>query len=100
MSSLTTALVTYEEFSKLPDPTDAKRYELHDGEVVLVPPARAIHLVLQMRILKLLRFAEEFGCEVVMEFPYKPALQVPVLVCRCGDRIVCHSGRDGRMDGL
>ena len=40
MSKIGTALTTWEEFLELPDSDEngELRYELHDGEVVLVPP--------------------------------------------------------------
>jgi Uma2 family endonuclease len=76
MSSLAAALVSWEEFVNLPDPEpeEGKRYELHDGEVVLVPPARPVHLALQARILDLLWPLREDGLTVHQEYPYKPAL--------------------------
>lgn len=48
MSSLAQSLVTWEEFLRLPErPEGGKRYELQDGEVVVVPPARPLHIKLQ-----------------------------------------------------
>ncbi|MBC8006715.1 MAG: Uma2 family endonuclease [Prolixibacteraceae bacterium] len=73
MTGLAAALISYDDFVKLQDPENGKRYELHDGEVVLVPPARPVHLVLQMRLLEMLRVVEDRGFGVVMEFPYRPA---------------------------
>ena len=55
MSSLTHSLVTWAEFLRLPErPETGQRYELHDGEVVLMPPARPLHIKLQKRIERLL----------------------------------------------
>jgi Uma2 family endonuclease len=69
------ALVSWEEFQLLPErPENGKRYELHDGEVVIVPPARPLHLRVRMRLPRLLRFVEECGFVVVQEYPYRPAL--------------------------
>jgi Uma2 family endonuclease len=73
MSSLATALVTFDDFVNLPDPDNARRYELHDGEVVLVPPARPIHVATQMTVVDLLRAVEQFGFIVSNEYPYRPA---------------------------
>ena len=53
-------------------PATGERYELHDGEVVLAPPARPIHIKLQKRIEQLLEtLAGERGV-VTLEFPYRP----------------------------
>lgn len=73
MSTLAQSLITWEDFVRLPErPEAAKRYELHDGEVVLVPPARPLHIKLQKRIESLLEdLAAERGV-VTTEFPYRP----------------------------
>jgi len=73
MSSLAQSFVTWAEFLRLPErPEAGKRYELHDGEVVLVPPARPLHIKLQKRIERLLEsLAGERGV-VATEFPYRP----------------------------
>ena len=73
MSSLAQSLVTWEEFLRLPErPEDGKRYELQDGEVVVVPPARPLHIKIQKRIEHLLEIAAgELGV-VTIEFPYRP----------------------------
>src|SRR3954451_23852032 len=76
MSGVLTVLTTYEEFARLPDPAAGYRYELHNGEVVLVPPPKPRHKMAQLKILKLLRFLEDFGYEISEEFPYKPAPQL------------------------
>ena len=77
MSSLAHSLVTWTEFLRLPErPETGQRYELHDGEVVIMPPARPIHIKLQKRIEKLLEeLAGERGA-VVTEFPYRPVLNL------------------------
>ncbi len=73
MSSLAHSPVTWAEFLLLPErPQNSKRYELHDGEVVLVPPARPIHIKLQKRLERLLEaLAGELGV-VTLGFPYRP----------------------------
>jgi Uma2 family endonuclease len=77
MSSLAHSLVSWLEFLRLPErPEAAKRYELHDGEVVLVPPARPLHIKSQKRIERLLEaVAGELGV-VAVEFPYRPMVNL------------------------
>ena len=74
MSSRAHSLVTWPEFLQLPErPDTGQRHELHDGEVVLVPPARPLHIKLQKGIERLLEtLAGERGV-VTIEFPYRPA---------------------------
>lgn len=74
MSSHAHSPVTWADFLRLPErPETGKRHELHDGEVVLVPPARPLHIKLQKRIEHLLEsLAAERGV-VTIEFPYRPA---------------------------
>src|SRR5579862_2072561 len=77
MSSLAQSLVTWANFMQLAErPEAGKRYELHDGEVVIVPPARPLHIKLQKRIERLLEaLASERGVVigvVTIEFPYRP----------------------------
>jgi len=72
MSSLA-QFVTWAEFLRLPErPEAGKRYELHDGEVVLVPPARPLHIKLQKRIERLLESLAGDRGVVATEFPYRP----------------------------
>jgi Uma2 family endonuclease len=73
MSSLANSLVTWKDFVQLPErPETGKRYELHDGEVILVPPARPLHIKLQKHIERILEtIAGERGV-VTIEFPYRP----------------------------
>src|SRR4029078_240676 len=74
LGGLVMTLVTWPEFLRLPERSDTgQRHELHDGEVVLVPPARPLHIKLQKRIEHLLEtLAGERGV-VTIEFPYRPA---------------------------
>src|SRR5580704_4102545 len=73
MSSLAQSLVTWEEFLRLPErPETAKRYELQDGEVIVVSPARPLHIKLQKRIERLLETAAGSRGVVTTEFPYRP----------------------------
>jgi len=73
MSSLAQSFVTWAEFLRLPErPETGKRYELHDGEVVLVPPARPLHIKIQKRIERLIEAAAGDRGVVTIEFPYRP----------------------------
>lgn len=56
MATAATALVTFAEFEKLPDPLGS-RLELHNGEVVNVPPPIHGHKVLQRIIRRALESA-------------------------------------------
>ena len=77
MSSLAHSLVTWPEFLRLPErPEGAKRYELHDGEVKVVPPARPLHIKLQKRIEGLLEVLARNRGVVTIEFPYRPVINL------------------------
>jgi Uma2 family endonuclease len=74
MSSRAQSLVTWPDFLRLPErPETGKRHELHDGEIVLVPPARPLHIKLQKRIEHLLEMLSGERGVVTIEFPYRPA---------------------------
>jgi hypothetical protein len=65
--------VTWEEFLHLPErPESGKRYELQDGEVILVPPAQPLHIKLQKRIERLMEAAAGDRGVIATEFPYRP----------------------------
>lgn len=73
MSSLAQSLVTWAEFLGLPErPEGGQRYELQDGEVVVVPPARPLHIKLQKRLERLLETVAGDHGVVTIEFPYRP----------------------------
>ena len=77
MSTLARPLVTWEDFLRLPDrPETGKRYELQDGEIIIVPPARPLHIKLQKRIERLLETAASDRGVVTTEFPYRPVLNL------------------------
>jgi len=75
MSTLGTALVTWQEFLELPDAPEGSRYELHDGEVVavLMPTATPLHVYIQGLLLEWLTTAAEGRGRGMAEFPYRPA---------------------------
>jgi Uma2 family endonuclease len=73
MSGIAQPFVTWAEFLRLPErPEAGKRYELHDGEVVVAPPARPLHIKLQKRIERLLELLAGDRGVVATEFPYRP----------------------------
>ena len=77
MTSLTHPLVTWTEFLRLPErPPEGQRYELHDGEVVVVPPPRPLHKKLQKRIERLLEALAGDRGVVTTEFPYRPVVNL------------------------
>jgi Uma2 family endonuclease len=63
--------MTFAEFEKLPDP-DGGRFELRNGEVVLVAPPKHRHHLIQRRLLRLLQNAAGSADEVSFEFGYRP----------------------------
>jgi Uma2 family endonuclease len=73
MSTVGTVLTTWEEFLQLPDEEDAYHVELHDGEVVKVPPPRAIHVFIQNLPVHWMTSAAAGKGEAMAEFPYRPA---------------------------
>ena len=66
---------SWKEFSALDSPPDGFRYELHDGEVVLVPPAKPRHARAQEKLLRLL--FDHLRNEGIIrdELPYRPAAE-------------------------
>jgi len=59
---------TYEDYAALPD--DGKRYEVHTGELVMVPAPGSDHQVVLMRLLRVLdRHVEAHGLGLVLPAP-------------------------------
>jgi Uma2 family endonuclease len=74
MSSVVHPVVSWEAFLELPEPSNTgNHYELHDGEIIEVPPPRIRHMKLQKRIERLLEATAGQGGVVKEEFPYRPA---------------------------
>ena len=72
MATISTALTTWEEFVELPDPEDGSRYELHDGEVVVVPPVKPIHLNIQSLLTEWLLAEARGRGRAFSEYGYRP----------------------------
>jgi len=91
--SVQTGSVTVEEFLKLKDPKEG-HYELHHGEVVLVPPPKWGHVRVQQRVQKLLERLIGHGGVVTVEMPFRPASEHEVWVADVG---FARSERDERV---
>jgi Uma2 family endonuclease len=77
MGDVAQSLVTWAEFNRLPRrPETGQRYELHDGEVGITPPARPLYIKLQKRIERLLETLAGDRGVVTLEFPYRPGLNL------------------------
>jgi Uma2 family endonuclease len=71
MANTQTRLLTFAEFEQLPDPPEG-RFELHDGELVLVPPPNPTHFFTQQKLRKLLQRAAGEAGEAYTEAPFRP----------------------------
>jgi Uma2 family endonuclease len=78
-----TGLMTVEEFLKLKEPK-AGRYELHHGEVVLVPPPKWGHQNFQERVRILLERLMGASGVVMVAIPFRPAAEYEVWVADVG----------------
>jgi Uma2 family endonuclease len=78
-----TALLTVEEFLRLPEPKSG-HYELHHGEVVLVPPPKWGHTRIQARIETVFRRLLGDNGIVAAEMPFQPSPEYEVWVADVG----------------
>jgi Uma2 family endonuclease len=78
-----TGLMTVEEFLKLKDPKEG-RYELHHGEVVLVPPTKWGHQRIQDLLQMMLKRLVGHKGIVRMEMAFRPAADYEVWVADVG----------------
>src|ERR1017187_1573992 len=73
MSTVGAALTTWKEFLQLPDHEDGTHYELHNGELFVVPPPQPIHVYIQSLLVEWLTTAAQGRGRAHAEFPYRPA---------------------------
>jgi Uma2 family endonuclease len=75
-----TTFLTVAEFETIADPREG-RYELHHGELVLVPPPKKLHARVQKNIFnRLLRELDPNRYEVYVEVAFRPAPEYEVWV--------------------
>jgi Uma2 family endonuclease len=74
MGTAGTTLTTWEEFVRLEDEEEnGTHLELHDGEVVVLPPARPFHLFREVFLAQWLTASARGRGMGVQECPYRPA---------------------------
>jgi Uma2 family endonuclease len=73
MTAVGAAITTWEEFLQLRDEEEGVHYELHDGEVVMVPPAIPVHIFIQALLTQWLTDNAGGRGRAMAEFPYRPA---------------------------
>ena len=52
--AVSSALLNVEDFCRLPEASGGVRQELHDGELIELPPVKKLHTRLQKRLVTLL----------------------------------------------
>ena len=73
MSNVGAALTSWEEFLQLADAENGIHHELHNGEVVVVPPPKPTHIYIQSLLVEWLTSAAQGRGRAISEFPYRPA---------------------------
>lgn len=81
--SVSTTLITVEEYSQLPKPKGG-HYELHHGELKLMTAPKWGHTQIQKRLERLLEQAVGNAGLVMMEMPFRPAAEYEVWVTDVG----------------
>jgi Uma2 family endonuclease len=84
-----TDLLTFAEFAKMPDPP-VGYYELHHGQLVLMPPRKKSHVKVQQALLDLLSPHARGRGFLTVEFPFRPA---PEYECWTADVAFVSSAR-------
>lgn len=75
--STSTELLTVADYLKLPEPKEG-HLELHHGEVVIVPPPKWRHQILQDRLVALLKALLSTWGTVLSEMAFRPAPEYEV----------------------
>ncbi len=71
--AILTGMLSVAEFARLPQPEGGVRQELHHGELLELPPVKILHLMLQMRLVSLVRTLCDLSVYgVTTEFPFRP----------------------------
>ena len=81
--AVTSAVLSVEEFGRLPQPAGGVRQELHHGELVELPPVRILHTKIQRRLVSLIE-AQLNPAEYEWTRSFRFA---PLLNMRCGWRM-------------
>jgi Uma2 family endonuclease len=106
MAVRATKVWTYDDLLRMPEPTDGKRYEILDGELVVSPSPSTRHQYVSGKVLRaLMRATEDAGRGLVYNAPLDVILSrtrvvIPDLVAIRADRlaIVHHRGIFGAPD--
>ena len=79
--AVTSAVLSVDEFARLPRHPGGMRQELHHGELVELPPVKKLHTKLQKRLVSLLETTldrAQFGVD--KQFPFRPAPEYEVWI--------------------
>ena len=79
--AVTSAVLSVDDFARLPRPAGGVRQELHHGELVELPPVKKLHTKLQKRLVSLLETTlDPAQFAVDKEFPFRPAPEYEVWI--------------------
>ena len=74
LASTATALITFAELERLPEP-EGFHYELHHGELIQVPPPKLKHYAIQYRLRRALEVAAGDLGMVEIEMGFRPTAE-------------------------